>query len=411
MNDRLKKVLFIAGFLLVSAGIGYVLYAVFFKPILPSAPPSTAPVGFGGGLQGGGTAVPPVPGATTTAPGALVPGQPVVSPLQLPTPAGQEPRTKLLSDEVLRDISASSDGGVRSYNPRDGKFYRLNADGTMTALSDQSFNDVDSVTWAHKSDKAVLSFPDGSKIVYDFKTNKQATLPKHWEDFDFSPDDNQLAAKSIGNNETNRFLVIANADGTGAQPIQELGENQDLVHVSWSPSNQVVAYSFTGDPIGYDRQAIVMIGQHQENFKNLVVEGRGFIPAWSPSGNNLLYSVYNSNDGYRPSLWISGANGDAMNANRRNLSIQTWADKCAWQNENVIICAVPQALEDGAGLQRSLFDNVPDSIYRIDLASGQTTNLGQPDNNPSINNLIISADGRSILFNDRITGRVSQFAL
>ena len=206
-------------------------------------------------------------------------------------------------------------------------------------------------------------------------------------------------------------MITANPDGTNAKAIEDLGNNQDKAHVSWSPNNQIVAYSFTGDPLGYDRQQVLLIGQNQENFKGLIVEGRGFVPNWSPTGDNLLYSVYNSSEGYLPKLWVSGASGDNINGNRRSLELNTWADKCAWQNETSLVCAVPTSLEVGSGLQRDIANDVPDSIYKINLQTGEKLNLGVPVGKPTVGQMTLSKDGKAVYYTNLSTGALERFAL
>lgn len=399
-------------FLVVVLGAAYFLYRLFFYrgagPIL-ELPGETPAIGSlpKTGAAGQATGTAPVPGQPTA---GLTPGSFV--PSRVPQSVNTESRTQVLYDKNAKALSLSPTGnGVRSYDPVSGKFYRIGLDGKVIPLSDQAFYNVEEVTWGKRSDKAVLEYPDGSKILYDFTSNKQVTLPKHWEDFDFSPQDDSIAAKSIGNNESNRFLIVSNPDGTEAHPVEELGENQDKVHVSWSPNNQMIAYSFTGEPIGYDRQSIIMLGQHQENYKSLIVEGRGFIPNWAPSGNTIAYSVYSGNNNYNPRLWISGGSAESMNANRRDLDVETWADKCAWQNETTLLCAVPTSLPEGAGLQRALANDIPDEIFKIDLREGQKINLGRPEGSPTIDQLVVSSDGGAIVYTDRNTGKLMKFAL
>lgn len=412
MNDRLKKILLIIGFVLITILIGYFLYRLFFRPAAPAPPTGQVTTNPPQGQLPQANQGVPSPYATSVARGVggLPAGANIPSTISASFPNVE--RTKVLRENPTQALSLSPDhNGLRAYDAKEGKFYRISPEGKAVALSDQQFYDVERVSWGKQSDKAVLSYPDGSNILYDFQNNKQVTLPRHWEDFDFSPQDDKVAAKSIGNNETNRFLITADPDGTNARPIEDLGDNDDKVHVSWSPSNQIIAYSFTGDPIGFDRQAIVMVGQNHENFKNLIVEGRGFVPNWSPDGQELLYSVYNSQDGYRPTLWISGASGDDINANRTNLQINTWADKCAWQNAGTLICAVPEALEEGAGLQPAIADSVPDQIYKIDLKTGQKINLGEPAGRPNVTQMTVSPDGSAAFFTDRATGKLMRFAL
>ncbi|MCK9360812.1 hypothetical protein M0Q28_01105 [Patescibacteria group bacterium] len=410
MNERLQRILLVVGFVLIVGLLAFGLYWVFFRP-QPTGPVVTPPVtGKPGTLPGTGQAPPPGT-VTSVTPGLPTPGGVPTQVPTLPTGVPSVQRTAVLSEARTTNISMSKGGQLRGYNPNDGKFYRIGADGQAVPLSNQVFFNVDQVAWANGSDKAVLEYPDGSNIYYDFATDKQVTLPKHWEDFNFAPQDDRIVAKSIGNNEDNRFLVVANPDGTNAKAVEPLGNNHDKVHSSWSPNNQMIAYSFTGEPMGYDRQQILLLGQNRENFKGLVVEGRGFIPEWSPSGKNLLYSVYSSDNGYIPSIWVSGAQGESVNANRRNLQLNTWADKCAWQNENVLICGVPTQLGRGAGLQRELFENTPDEIYKIDLAAGTKVNLGAPAGNAAVKEMTITADGSAALFTDATTGRLVRFNL
>lgn len=415
MSDRLKRVLLILGFIVVCIGLGVLIYYLFFRTPLSETPGPADDQTLQGRLPVAGAGDNREPGEVPTGSETFPENPTVRVPLELPTsPEAPIPsRTSIVSESITRALAPSNAGsdGVRFYNPTDGLFYRITDDGLQIPLSDKAFFNVEDVSWGKASDKAILTFPDDSHIFYDFATGKQATLPKHWDEFDFSPNDNQLVTKSIGNNEDNRFLVIANPDGTGARAIEELGQNQDKVHVNWSPNDQIVAYAFTGEPIGFDRQAVVMVGKNRENFKNLIVEGRGFIPNWSPSGQNILYSIYSGSDGFRPTLWVSGGAGDNINSNRRNLSLQTWANKCAWRSESMVYCAVPAQLGDGAGLQPDLFTDTQDFIYKIDLRSGSLTNLGQPDGTPSVNQLTIGGDGKAVYFNDRASGKLVRFSV
>lgn len=411
MNDSLKRSLLIVGFFLVVVGLAFGMYWVFFRPVVtpvvtpPGAvlPGGTLPSAGAGG-PGGTVTTPTGPGGLPLQPGEAFQGT-------VPTGIPTAPRTQVLTANPVRSMSVSASGQIRGYNPEDGKFYRTSPNGDSVPMSNQTFFNVDTVNWGNATDKAIINYPDGSNILYDFSTDKQVSLPKQWEDFNFSPADDHIVAKSIGNNEDNRFLIVANPDGTNAKPIESLGNNQDKVHVSWSPNNQVVAYSFTGEALGMDRQQIVLLGQNQENFKGLVVEGRGFIPKWAPSGQNLLYSVHSSADNYLPTLWVSGASGDNVNANRVNLQINTWADKCTWQGDQTLICGVPTSLGQGAGLQRSQFANNPDEIWKINLQTGEKVNLGQPQGGAAVKDISVTPDGRSAIFTDQVTGRLIRFDL
>ncbi len=412
MSDRLKRVLFIVFFVLLVIGIGIGLYFVFFRsaPVQPGATTGgeatstlggTLPsAGAGGAQQIGGAGGPGALPAAGTVPGAAGVG------------AAGQPRTTLLVESVSQQVAPTAQGdGARFYNPVDGKFYRALPDGRVIALGDVSFPNVESVAWGNTSDQAILTFPDGSKIHYDFTTKTQTTLPAHWDDFNFSTDDQSIIAKSEAVSPESRFLVIADPNGKNPQAVQALGDNGDLVHADWTGNDQIVAYSETGDALGYDRQQIILIGKNNEDFRGLVVEGRGFQPLWSPSGQKILYSAWTVDNGYKPELWVSGGSPDNINANRVKLELQTWADKCAWQNDDTLYCAVPENLPQGAGLQPDLFTTLEDRIVKIDLKTGQKTDLGKPDGNPSVKSPVVTKDGSALLYTDASTGKLYSFKL
>jgi hypothetical protein len=267
-------------------------------------------------------------------------------------------------------------------------------------LTDQQFYNVQKVTWAKTTDKAVLEYPDGSKIVYDFNLKKQTTLPKHWEDFSFSGDGTQIAAKSLGLAPENRWLVTTKDDGSGTTLIEPLGENADRVTVDWSPSRQTVAFSQTGQALGTDRREVLFVGLNGENFKSAVVEGLDFVPQWSPTGQKLLYSVDSARSDFKPELWIVNAYGDNIGSGRQNLNIATWADKCSFGSDDLLFCAVPRDLPQGAGMAPDVAKDSYDDLYKIDLKTG--TKVPIPlDQDYHLSNLSYDAVKNTVYFTDQ----------
>ena len=398
MNPTLKKILLVLALLAVAGLIGFGLYWLFKKTSLTTTP-TTPPTEQAGQLPPAGER-PAIP--STTAPGGLTRGQTVSLPVPQTVPGGyyQPSPVKQIYTEPVSYASLDQNGnGIRYYDANNGKFYRLTSDGQIKTLSDQTFYNVSNVTWATKNDKAVLEYPDNSKIIYNFEKQKQVTLPKHWTDFTFSPDSNQLAAKSIGIAPENRWLVTVNDDGSGTQLIEPLGENADKVQMNWSPSRQTVALSKTGEPLGLERQEVLFVGLNHENFKGALVEGRGFESQWSPTGQKILYSVYNSGSDFKPTLWISDAYGDNIGNNRQALELNTWTNKCTFSNENTLFCAVPRDLPQGAGILPDVAANNLDDMYKIDLKTGQKipVNLGGDYN---VKNLSFDKTKNKLYFTD-----------
>ena len=236
-------------------------------------------------------------------------------------------------------------------------------------------------------------------------------MPKHWEDFSFSAGGEQIAAKSIGIDSDNRWLITSNADGSEARAIEPLGDNAGKVIVSWSPTGEAIAFSKTGNAQGFDTSEIFLVGQNHENLKSLIVEGRDFRPLWTNNGEQLLYSVYSSANDYKPTLWISDARGDSIGANRHSVGLNTWADKCAASGATVVYCAVPTSLPEGAGLAPKVAQSIPDQIFRIDTQSGTKVLIGSPAENVSVSQLSVSNDEKFLYYTDATSGVLRKMQL
>lgn len=403
MSERTKSILLILGFIASVFAIAAALYFTFFRgtPVPPEAvaPPSTeVPVGT---LPSGGAAGirPVIPSEQ----GGLPPASAIAQ-------GGITQITELTTVPVGGLTLAGNN--VNFYDPTDSRFYEIGVDGQPRRLSERAFPAVNQAAWNTGGDKAVLTFPDQSKIVYDFTNETQVTIPSHWEDVEFSPVKDEIIAKSMTLDPNNRWLVTSNADGSNVRAFQALGENGDKVQVAWSPNDQVVAFADTAETQGsLDRKMIIPIGKNQENYKGLIVEGLGFLPNWSPDGAKLLYSASGDYSDSKPLLWIVDATPGNMGANRRSLGLNTWADKCTYGSATTLLCAVPNNLPPNAGLQRSLYRNLPDQLYSIDLTSGRSALIAVPETDTTMEKLKIAADGRTLFFTNGDNGYLEQIRL
>lgn len=415
MEFNYKKISLLIGFVIICVLIGYGIYLLFFKPT-SVAKPTTGDTTVSEGefptsnegsssesinQAGGG-----LPKETTnpTEPGTLI------TPLADTIAKGGVTQTTKISDAASFAPTLSQDGSsLYYYNQTDGKFYQLNNDGTATLLSDKTFYNVQNVNWAPNKQKVIIEYPDGANILYNFETQKQITLPKHWQEFDFSPQSDQIVAKSMGVDPENRWLIISNDDGSKAQAIENLGTEGDRVFSSWSPNNLSIAL-FT-ESLDFNRQKIYFVGKNHENFKATTVEGRGIDFQWTPSGDRLLYSVYNDQNNLKPELWIVNGAGDEIGSNRQRLDLQTWASKCTIANEDTVYCAVPKSLPEGAGLFPQLANESTDNIYKINLNNGSKQLIAVPNQEYNINNIIVSQSEKYLYFTDSATNNIHKINL
>jgi hypothetical protein len=410
---RYKKLLIIIGFILIVLILGYLIYSMFFKqltgnnlPIDNNNKTASTTAGLPSANKSNG-----VTGTTTAGQKALPNGQ-NQNPGQTTSliTANQPVETEQITDSPVLGTTYNNIGGnIQYYNQTDGKFYKIDKNGNTTALSDRVFHAVDKVTWSSNNNKAILEYPDSSKIIYDFNTQKQVTLPKYWKDFNFEPNGNSIVLKSIGLDSNNRWLGTVNDDGTNFKAIESLGDKDATVYPYWSPNKQTIAMFTEG--IDFNSQNLYFVGLNHENFKSAVIEGRGFEPKWSPNGQQLVYSVYSTDTDSKPSLWVTNAQGDSIGANRRSLDVQTFADKCYFSDGNDLFCAVPESLPEGAGLMPSLANDTKDNLYKIDISTGMKKLIAVPDGSFTMSSIIVSPDEKNLYFTDLHTNLVHKINL
>jgi len=408
--NKYKKLFLITAFLIICFILGYIIYSLFFKNIFSINNPEKINKnakeisGFPNAGDGQGNIISEETKKTKDIDAYKV--FPEASDIAL----GGLTKTKTLNNSSTIEPSLNSDGSsLQYYDKSDEKFYKIDKNGNKIPLSDKVFHNAKNIAWSNKTNKAIIEYPDGANIIYNFDTQYQITLPKHWKDFHFSPNSDQIVMKSIGQNEDNRWLAIVNDNGSKVKAIEAIGNEDSTVYPSWSPNGKSIAMFTKGR--GVDRQELYFVGLHGENFKSTTIEGRGFEPLWNEDGSRLLYSVYSNENEMKPELWIVDAKGDTISNNRQKLNIETWANKCTFANNTELYCAIPQNLEKGAGLFPELADNSVDYLYKINTKNGLKKLIAIPDQDFSISKLIISKDNQYIYFTDKSTGGLHQIKI
>lgn len=421
MSEKTKRILLIIGFILITIIIAVALYFVFFRAIIAPTVPIAPPV----------VNIPPAVGLP------IIPGVPPpinLAPPALNIPVTLPPETLIPPTFVIPGpiVSPRADGGLTSFqtletnhvnnptlsaNGRDlvyhdsqtGFIYTITPDGEKQIFSDTPFKNVENITWAPGNQKAVIEYPDGSNIIYDFNKKSTVTMPAHWKDFTFSNDGTQIAFKDMRLDPENRYIAITDTNGSTYRQIERLGDEDKDVIMTWAPNDKYVALFRKG--IDGQRSEVLPIGFNGENYRSFRVEGRDLRIVWAPSGNKLLYSVYNSRSNYNPSLWVVNSSPELLSTGRIPLEINTWADKCTFASETIVYCAVPRQLQTGTGFLPNLADNTPDDIYKIDISSGTKELAAQLLFPTTIDKLIISQDGKYIYWLEKNSGQIKKMNL
>jgi len=309
---------------------------------------------------------------------------------------------ELADNQVLPGSMLVNGEEIYFYSQADDKFYHLTRTGQKQLLEDKVFYDVQTVKWSPQGDQAILEYPDGSNILYNFTTNQQTTLLKELTDFAFNASGSQIASELVTNNPDSNWVVTANPDGTGLKYIEPLGGQASEVQTGWSNDNQILAVYREG--LDASRQEIFPIGQNDENFPSLIVEGRGFEGSWSPYDNSLIYSVYNQSSGYRPKLYLAKTGASGTNA-VFDTGLSTWSNKCTI-GKTKAYCGVPYNLPEFSGLSPALGNNTIYNFYEIDLTNGNNQLIASPLSEAGqflgVSNVSLSSDEQYLYFVDNI---------
>lgn len=409
LEEKYKKIILAIIFVSTSVLLGYLLYKLFFAPTIE---PETTPVATStqtGKLPYAETGK----GQIITETGEIKSLKEIVD--KIPSiessiaTGGLTKTTPVTNNDTFAGTLSANGSSINYYNKKDNKFYTVDESGEIKKLSDKLFFNVENVTWSPTKNKAIIEYPDGANIIYNFETQQQITLPNHWKDFDFSQNGDNIVMKSIGLDTDNRWLAITNENGSKIQAIEPLGNKDKTVYPSWSPNNQSIAMYTEG--VGFDKQEVFFVGLNKENFKSTVIEGRGFQPKWQPDGKRLLYSVYSSQNNMKPNLWIVDAQGDNIGQNRKSLNIETWAEKCVFANSDSIYCAVPENLQEGAGMFPELAEETKDRLYKIDTKTGIKKLLATTQGAYNMTNLIVSQKNDYLYFTDKTSGTIYKVQL
>lgn len=406
MSYKTKKILQIIAFLSATALFSYGLYIIVFgPPTRPDIDPDEVTEDISEDFPISDDFADdriPIPGEV---PAPVSPQFPDASPI---ADGGETLITQLTSSRVLGP-TATSGNQVRFYDPGDGRFYQSDTEGRLTQIADGVFPGADQVIFSPNSNKAILEFPDGSNLLYDLNQNRQITIPRHWQDFAFTSDSNQIAAKAIFDNN-NSQLVAMDTDGTRARVIANMGSNADKVSVAWNANSQFVALSRTGPAqAGLGRNAFLLINDQGEAPGSIIVDGTNFSHKWTPAGTHIVYSTSDPANRDRPSLWYVKASGQEIGNERRNLGVATWIEKCTFEDDTFLLCAVPREIPDFEGFHPS-FNRSIDDLYRINVTTGRRTLLANPVTNVRMNSLSVSPDRSELFFTDQ-TGRLNSIRL
>jgi hypothetical protein len=413
--SKIKKILLITLFILVIIVVSFLLYKLFLQK--SEEPVIIQPGGTGVGLPSideGEVAKKDIQRAVD---GLLEAQDVLVDSVQIDDVAqgGFTNSQEVVSKDVKSPDFSNSNDALVYYDQQNQSFYRVNDDGSIFKMSDNKFYSVVDVVWSPTKNQALIEYPEDAnvaynKILYDFDQDRALTsFQKEMKDFNFSNNGENISAKWIGDYRDHNYLVTSDIYGNGFKFVEPIVDKQDDVQTIWSPDSEILAtYRETFDG---DRQEIFFINENNKNLKSLVVDGRGFEAKWSPKGNKIVYSVFNSRTDYSPTLWIANGQGDGLGGGKRYVGLNTWIDKCDFSqnNSDLIYCAVPDYLPQGSAWYPELAKDVPYHIYRVDINTGRKEKVADPIVNGarvSIDEIHLGEDDQVLYYTNESDGHL-----
>ena len=182
----------------------------------------------------------------------------------------------------------------------------------------------------------------------------------------------------------------------------------------WSPTGRYFGFADTGVTQSSGLRSIYLLSQEKVggSYDTILVEGGGFEPLWSPSGNLLLYSVFTQQNNWNPNLYIIETESGNVGSRKINLNLSTWTNKCVFSNDgSVLYCGVPSELKEGYGLVPEIADEIPDEIVKINISTGVKDVLAVPDESITIDKIFLSDDQNELILHDKNTNGLKKIKL
>lgn len=368
-----RKVFLIIIGVLILVILGSLIYLLFF-----SSPPQKLP--------------PP--------PSASVP----VAPPQVTAPAQENGQTivpevsKVTQIVENRVLSFALKGNeIVYYDVDQGKFFRSLQDGKEAVpYSDSVFTNVSEVIWSPDKTQVILGFGNGDHYHFNVGTGQSTKLMPAASRISWFADGAKIVYE-WQENEGERQLIIADADGNNWEKIKDLGYAKVLA--GSSPQLNGPVAMLQNYAYGTER-SVYLVYKDGAAGVPIRLEGYGEKAKWSRDGGRLLYEAVSA-ENYEQYLWVV----DLTGTNNYNLGIKSFIEKCVWnKTSEKLYCAVPS---EPLGAQASVDDESVDNFWEINTKTGEKRKLydeSESDARFDATNLWLSSTEDKLYFTDAGNG-------
>lgn len=371
MSPKTKKILKIAGIVLVVIFIGLLVYYFFFKKPAAVQPPTD-----------------------TTTPPIAEEGAPA-----------KTSRLIAITDEAVLGAGLAGENKI-NYVAWDGSINNINFDGGESGMLGVIGSErIGEIIFASDGLGVGIrqSSPSGSDkfLVFDVEKKSLKALPQNTTSLSFSPDGEQIAFAVLENNANK--IYTAGTDGTSQKSVTT-SKIPDLA-LDWYADDSL---AFKTKPSGLAYGLIYNFDLKSKKLARVLGNIYGLTGQYSPSGKKLLYSQTNSL-GKEPVL--QSLNLDKNTESRIN--ILSLPEKCAWAKDNrTLLCGSINTTSNPIMPDDYYKGKIADSnedIVRINLDLGQTQKIisGPFDAYKPF----LSPDESYLFFINKIDGRLYRLTL
>lgn len=216
---------------------------------------------------------------------------------------------------------------------------------------------------------------------------------------DISPDGTQMFF--LKNSGTGVVGIVADIDGKNQRQVfqSELTEwrpqwvNATTIAMTTLASSEADGYMYFLNPV---------TGTFQKELGPVA----GLTTLVNPSATTVLVGE-SANNNVKLSTFSLGSGTSTP------LDLATLPEKCSWQNDTILFCAVPQGVSDGQYPDDWYQGNVVfnDNFWEIDTAQNSTTSIVSPSQKFDAYDLKISPDGSYFYFINKVDGTLWSYRM
>lgn len=282
--------------------------------------------------------------------------------------------TQITEEAVIAPVITTGGGRIRYVNAANGSIEEIDLSGTnKETLFDNNFTGISAVAWSSDREKLLMqSATNKDFYVFDIKENTKSSFKENVDTATWTTSGNRILYKYFSEDDQERSLNIANADGSDWKKIVPL--NMRRASFTQIPKSASVLYWNTGS--AHEKSLLYSVGiVGATDPKKIGNEpyGADYLP--SPNGKMILLSALDKAGDDQIKLSLMNQNGGEL----RELGIPTFLPKAAWSKDSEeVYYALSSGIPEGSVLPDDYHAErfmTSDAFWKVDIETGKKKRL------------------------------------